>query len=140
MKYQTSSDLLSMLCYKSESRFSPFLVEEQQKESAKWAKKRNEELEDWERICDQVPKDDAADRRCAIDKYYEITKDAAWDLWSAAMNPIKNMKLESAPKLPTHGPLFNQIAQSDNFAIGLMLAYTTHLFGTTLSTFADYDT
>lgn len=77
---------------------------------------------------------------CPIEDYAELTRDLAWDLWSAYPVALKDFKMENKIELPTYGPIFNQMAQSENFEIGIHLAYITHLYGTDLDIWAGYDT
>jgi len=78
--------------------------------------------------------------KCTIEDYTHYTKNLAWDLWSAEFSPLLDESIENPISLPTYGPILNQMAQSDNFLIGIHLAYINHLYGVDLSEWANYDT
>jgi len=69
------------------------------------------------------------DYRMPIEDFYQFTKDLAWDLWSAALNPLKNFQIEHQPDV-----------EQDNFEIGIGLAYTTFLYNTDYETFTEFST
>jgi hypothetical protein len=76
-----------------------------------------------------------------IDNWFEYTKNLSWDLWSAIRCPI------SVPddfmdnvKLPTRGPVYNMLAQGENFFVGVKAALLTYLYGVSEESFAGYDT
>lgn len=83
---------------------------------------------------------DYDNKRVSIKDFYKICRDLSYDLWSAARCPIINIEIRKPIDLPTRGPIFNQMAQSENFEIGICLAYDTFLFNTELSFYADFDT
>lgn len=75
-----------------------------------------------------------------IELYYQSLQECSSDLWSAAKSPLHDLKIENPVETPPYGPILNQLAQSENFIIGIMLAYTTFLYGTHLEAFAGFDT
>ena len=89
---------------------------------------------------DYIPLMDHENQRISLDNYIEITRNEAWDLWSAWMGPLTNMEIQKTVKIPVFGPILNQMSQSENFEIGVQLAYLTYIHGTDLSIWADYDT
>lgn len=72
--------------------------------------------------------------------YYESERDMSSDLWSSYANPLQLEKIGEQQKLPTYGPVLNQMVQSENYEVGIALALTTFLYKTDLSVFADFDT
>lgn len=93
------------------------------------------------------PEDDALakdiikyDGRIPIEDYYAICGDHAWDLWSAYEYPFEGFTMGKTIGLPTIGPILNQEVQGENFKMGVALAFTTFLFNTDISVFADFDT
>jgi len=90
----------------------------------------------------ESPEIDHTAKSLTIEQYYTLARDLAYDLWSAAMAPFDTLDIPELENftLPTYGPLLNQMAQNQNFRIGIELAYTTFIFGTSLETFSDFDT
>jgi hypothetical protein len=89
---------------------------------------------------DYIPLLDTENKRVSLDNYIEITRDEAWDLWSAYIGPLTHMQIKDPVETPVHGPILNQAVQSDNFAIGIQLAYLTHIHGYELKNWDGYDT
>ena len=83
---------------------------------------------------------DHKNKRLSINDYIYITCNESWDLWSAALGPIEYLQIKDPIDLPTYGPLFNQMAQEDNFIIGIQLAYLTHFYDIPLYAWNGYDT
>ena len=89
----------------------------------------------------------------SIAAYAEVTKNNAWDLWSAYISffnlyklpPTRIGKLRArfniGSSVPVRGPIFNQIAQSENFEIGISIAILEFLAPSAKEAdWADYDT
>lgn len=91
---------------------------------------------------DYKDKFDHKNKRLKLLDYIEITRDQAWDLWSAYLGPLWSLEITTEIKdsLPTFGPILNMEVQSDNFIIGVQLAYLTHFFNIPLSAWDGYDT
>ena len=54
---------------------------------------------------------------------FQIAMDLAWDLWSALpslLGQVKDLEIEMGVKSPTFGPVFNMMAQSENYELGVM--------------------
>jgi len=86
--------------------------------------------------------DDYRDRRISIQAYMEMTRCQSWDLWTAMLSIFENLEMV-AVELPTYGPMFNQMAQGENFEHGVNLAFMLHYFGDfglTMQDFAGFDT
>jgi hypothetical protein len=86
--------------------------------------------------------DDYMDRRLSLQAWLRITNDQAWDLWSAIPTVFEDLDFD-AFHVPTFGPLFNQLAQADNYRLGIDLAYLLHglaSVGVTMDDFAGFDT
>jgi len=94
-----------------------------------------EDLNDIQEIINLYP-----NKTMTIEQYYEHEKDMASDLWSSYINPLYGFKIGIKLDTPTMGPLWNQILQTDNFEIGIALAYTTLLYNTDIETFSGFDT
>ena len=90
---------------------------------------RNDEAveEDYIMISDYLKQYD--DYRMPIEDFYQFTKDLSWDLWSAALNPLKNFQIEHQPDV-----------EQDNFEIVMGLAYTTFLYNTDYEAFTEFST
>jgi hypothetical protein len=76
----------------------------------------------------------------ALLAYIEYTRNTAWDLWSASIPPIKWEQTERLITIPTFGPIFNSMAQSDNFAVGIDLALWEIELNFEASNWEGYDT
>lgn len=80
-------------------------------------------------------------KRIPLENYASITKDEAWDLWSAYIGPLNQLGFPNPFKFTEHENTLNlALEEDDNFEIGIQLAYLTYLYGTDLSIWADYDT
>lgn len=95
----------------------------------------------WKDDEDKDP-DDEEPTITSVADYYDWCRDNAGDLWSAATIPLAGFEIPDDKRisLPTFGPIFNQMAQEENFMVGLAIAYTQFFFDTPLSVFSDFDT
>jgi len=66
-----------------------------------------------------------------IEKYFEITQSYSYDLWSAAVIPLKDFEMKYEHPTPRG---------EENFFTGVACAYVTKLFGTTPDCFSGFDT
>jgi len=74
-----------------------------------------------------------------ISEYIDFCRNESWDLWSAAIYPFDELNFDP-PNSPTHGPVLNQMAQSENPEIGIWLAYWTIYFNIGLEQWSNFDT
>jgi hypothetical protein len=95
----------------------------------------NKDDPDWAAECRNHP-----DTVTSIDTFYDFEKNNSSDLWSSAINPLPGFQCDEQIHMPVAGPIFNQMAQSENWDVALAIAYTTFLYGTDISAFADFDT
>jgi hypothetical protein len=86
--------------------------------------------------------DDYSDGRISLAAYLEITREQAWDLWSAMPSIFSDLEIGFNMDLPTYGPILNQRAQSENFRLGVDLGYMMYYFTflAKLEFFSGFDT
>lgn len=88
---------------------------------------------------------DHKSKRFTLSEYFQYLKDHSADLWSAFLSPeyfLPNYIItDPGTKTPVSGPIFNQMAQSENYNMGLALALLTyHYKQSDVADYADFDT
>lgn len=75
---------------------------------------------------------------------FSYTRDESWDLWGAAAYFVKlafpKLKIKSIPKAPGFGPIFNVLAQSENYETGLYCAILMSEYNLDEDDLEDFDT
>jgi hypothetical protein len=86
--------------------------------------------------------DDYSDGRISLQAYLRITREQAWDLWSAMPSIFSDLEIGFNMELPTYGPILNQMAQGENFRLGVDLGYMMYYFTflAELEFFSGFDT